>query len=260
MPPVKGKTPTQALFFREGDVARELDRPLNASLSTHVPTVTDVTGSPDAGLVQQITSPKTFDFSLTGDQTSQRGFIVLDPPTDPSASSELGLVRIVFRLLGLLGLLGLVVGLRLVVEHDQRPDDDARLRRLGRSPGARSAGRLAGAARLGPRLVAAALEDGHPRVAREGRVRPRTPAQREHRAARVADDLLVLARVAQPERHAVSIASWAAARRDSRGTGMVEAVNYHASPWRRSDGSSGSCARTAPAWSGPACWPPSRWR
>jgi uncharacterized membrane protein YgcG len=52
-----------------------------------VPTVTDVTGSPDAGLVQQITSPKTFDFSLTGDQTSQRGFIVLDPPTDPSASS-----------------------------------------------------------------------------------------------------------------------------------------------------------------------------
>jgi hypothetical protein len=87
MPPVKGKTPTQALFFREGDVARELDRPLNASLSTHVPTVTDVTGSPDAGLVQQITSPKTFDFSLTGDQTSQRGFIVLDPPTDPSASS-----------------------------------------------------------------------------------------------------------------------------------------------------------------------------
>ena len=30
MPPAKGKTPSQALFFREGDVARELDRPLTA--------------------------------------------------------------------------------------------------------------------------------------------------------------------------------------------------------------------------------------
>jgi hypothetical protein len=49
-----------------------------------------VTGSPDAGLVQQITSPKTFDFSLTGDQTSQSGYIVLDPPTDQTGSSSSG--------------------------------------------------------------------------------------------------------------------------------------------------------------------------
>jgi hypothetical protein len=88
MPPVKGKTPSQALFFREGDVARELDRPLTASLSPRVPTVRTVTVSPDTPLVVQITSPKTFDFSLTGDQTSQRGFIVLDPPTDPAASGS----------------------------------------------------------------------------------------------------------------------------------------------------------------------------
>jgi hypothetical protein len=87
MPPVKGKTPTQALFFREGDVARELDRPLTASLSPRAPSVGTVTGSPDTPLVVQITTPKTFDFSLTGDQTSQRGFIVLDPPTDPTANS-----------------------------------------------------------------------------------------------------------------------------------------------------------------------------
>jgi hypothetical protein len=90
MPPVKGKTPTQALFFREGDVARELDRPLTASLSPRVPSVGTVVGSPDTPLVMQITTPKTFDFSLTGDQTSQRGFIVLDPPTDPAASSGSG--------------------------------------------------------------------------------------------------------------------------------------------------------------------------
>src|SRR6185295_3936657 len=67
MPPVKGKTPTQALFFREGDVTRELDRPLTASLSPRVPTVSTVNVSPDTPLVVQITSPKTFDFSLTGD-------------------------------------------------------------------------------------------------------------------------------------------------------------------------------------------------
>jgi hypothetical protein len=89
MPPVKGKTPSQALFFREGDVARELDRPLTASLSARVPSVRDVTVSPDAPLVDQITAAKTFDFSLTGDQTSQRGFIVLDPPTgDPTAGGS----------------------------------------------------------------------------------------------------------------------------------------------------------------------------
>jgi hypothetical protein len=87
MPPQKGKTPTQALFFREGDVAKELDRPLTASLSPRVPSVGTVTLSPDTPLVVHITSPKTFDFSLTGDQTSQRGYIVLDPPTDPSAST-----------------------------------------------------------------------------------------------------------------------------------------------------------------------------
>jgi hypothetical protein len=90
MPPAKGKTPSQALFFREGDVARELDRPLTASLSPRVPSVSDVTVSPDARLVDQITAAKTFDFSLTGDQTSQRGFIVLDPPTDPAATGSSG--------------------------------------------------------------------------------------------------------------------------------------------------------------------------
>src|SRR5204862_6785068 len=88
MPPAKGQTPSQALFFREGDVAKELDRPLTASLSPRVPSVSNVTLSPDAPLVDQITAAKTFNFSLTGDQTSQRGFIVLDPPTDPAAGNS----------------------------------------------------------------------------------------------------------------------------------------------------------------------------
>jgi hypothetical protein len=91
MPPAKkGQAPSQALFFREGDVAQELDRPLTASLSPRVPSVSNVTLSPDASLVDHITAAKTFNFSLTGDQTSQRGFIVLDPPTDPAASGSSG--------------------------------------------------------------------------------------------------------------------------------------------------------------------------
>jgi uncharacterized membrane protein YgcG len=89
MPPAKkGQAPSQALFFREGDVAQELDRPLTASLSPRVPSVSNVKLSPDAPLVDQITAAKTFNFSLTGDQTSQRGFIVLDPPTDPPANGS----------------------------------------------------------------------------------------------------------------------------------------------------------------------------
>jgi hypothetical protein len=79
MPPRLGQKPNQALFFREGDVAQELDRPLTASLSPRVPTVRTVTLSPDASLVDQITGPKIFQFSLTQANTDNRGFIVLDP-------------------------------------------------------------------------------------------------------------------------------------------------------------------------------------
>jgi hypothetical protein len=79
MPPRLGQKPNQALFFREGDVAQELDRPLTASLSPRVPSVRNVTLSPDASLVEQITSPKIFQFSLTQANTDNRGFIVLDP-------------------------------------------------------------------------------------------------------------------------------------------------------------------------------------
>ena len=79
MPPRLGQKPNQALFFREGDVAQELDRPLSASLSPRVPTVRTVTLSPDATLVDQLTSAKIFQFSLTQANTDNRGFIVLDP-------------------------------------------------------------------------------------------------------------------------------------------------------------------------------------
>jgi hypothetical protein len=87
MPPALGQKPSQALFFREGDVARELDRPLTASLSPRVPSVRTVTLSPDAPLVDQLTTPKIFKFSLTQANTDNRGFIVLDP-FESSAAGE----------------------------------------------------------------------------------------------------------------------------------------------------------------------------
>jgi hypothetical protein len=79
MPPPKGQKPSQALFFRRGDVDAELERPLRASLVPRAPTTRDVRLSPDIPLVDRITGSKIFNFSLTQANTDNRGFIVLDP-------------------------------------------------------------------------------------------------------------------------------------------------------------------------------------
>jgi hypothetical protein len=89
MPPRLGEKPSQALFFRAGDVSQELDRPLTASLSPRVPSVRTVTLSPDATLVNELTTPKIFKFSLTQANTDNKGFIVLDP-FDAAASGSSG--------------------------------------------------------------------------------------------------------------------------------------------------------------------------
>ena len=81
MPPPKGQDPSQVLFFRRGDVDTQLDRPLTATLAPKAPTVRDVTRSPDVSLVNRITLPKIFNFSLTQANTDNRGFLVLDPLT-----------------------------------------------------------------------------------------------------------------------------------------------------------------------------------
>jgi hypothetical protein len=139
MPPPKGKTPTQALFFREGDVARELDRPLTASLSPRVPTRRQRDVLAGHAARDQITSPKTFDFSLTGDQTSQRGFIVLDPPTGPdrggSGSSSSGSAP------GRPSSSGSSAARRGVDDDDRRWPQRRRLSRPPARPGARAAAR-----------------------------------------------------------------------------------------------------------------------
>jgi hypothetical protein len=87
MPPPPGQKPNQALFFRKGDVEPEMHRPLTQSLAPRVPTVRNVTLSPDATLVDQITSPKQFSYSLTPGNTENRGFLVLDPLTDAQANA-----------------------------------------------------------------------------------------------------------------------------------------------------------------------------
>jgi hypothetical protein len=63
-------TPNRVYFFRPGDVAPELDRPLGLSLSARTPTVSTVTRSGDAGLVVQLTQHNLYDVSLVQDSQS----------------------------------------------------------------------------------------------------------------------------------------------------------------------------------------------
>jgi hypothetical protein len=78
MPPRKGQDPSQALFFRRGDLNSELGRPLDRSLATRTPSVKDVAAAPDAPLVNTITTRSLFKFSLTQANQDNRAFLVLD--------------------------------------------------------------------------------------------------------------------------------------------------------------------------------------
>jgi hypothetical protein len=81
LPPRKGKDPTQALFFRrdDKDLRNAVTRPLDATLVRETPSVSGVTRSPDAQLVNTITTPKMFTFSFTQANQDARAFLVLDP-------------------------------------------------------------------------------------------------------------------------------------------------------------------------------------
>lgn len=79
MPPRRGSQPSQALFFRRSQVSSELEKPLEATLVDRTPTVARVTKSPDALLVEQLTLPTLFRFSLTQANQDDRAFLVLDP-------------------------------------------------------------------------------------------------------------------------------------------------------------------------------------
>lgn len=83
LPPKIGQQPSDALFFRPGDVAPELDRPLYATLTRRAPSVGGITKAPDATLVQRLTSPTEYSFSLTQGNQDANVFLVLRPPGAP---------------------------------------------------------------------------------------------------------------------------------------------------------------------------------
>jgi hypothetical protein len=84
MPPRLGEDPSQALFFRLKDVVPELDRPLDRSLAARTPSIRGVAASPDAPLVDRITTASLFKFSLTQANQDNQAFLVLDRFDAPS--------------------------------------------------------------------------------------------------------------------------------------------------------------------------------
>ena len=87
IPPVKGKAQTVALYFRRDQVRAELARPLTSSLVPKAPTVSNVTLSPDAALVDQATD-EPYLFTLNGSSFNNGGFLVLEPYS-PAADDKL---------------------------------------------------------------------------------------------------------------------------------------------------------------------------
>ena len=79
MPPPPGQEPSQALFFRKGDVEDQLDRPLQATLPSPVPSLKTVAASPNVHFVNRLTTSTLFKFSLTQANQDDRAFLVLDP-------------------------------------------------------------------------------------------------------------------------------------------------------------------------------------
>ncbi len=95
MPPRTGDQPSQALFFRKDRMRGEIEKPLDATLVDRTPTVARVTRSPDALLVEQLTIPALFRFTLTPADQDDRTFLVLDPldahgPCSPTMAAGVG--------------------------------------------------------------------------------------------------------------------------------------------------------------------------
>lgn len=75
MPPRKGQSPTQVLFFRASQLAEELNRPLDATLSAATPSVASIAQSADSGLVDKVTTASLYSFTLATQNGSE--FLVL---------------------------------------------------------------------------------------------------------------------------------------------------------------------------------------
>lgn len=84
MPPPKGKSSHEALFFRRPSLQAQLARPLARSLVPSTPSVASVTRSPDTPFVQDLTLRTLFRFTLTQGNSDAQAFLVLDPLTGTS--------------------------------------------------------------------------------------------------------------------------------------------------------------------------------
>jgi len=80
MPPVPGQKPSHAVFFRPQDVEPSLQAPLVDTLPSPTPNVKTLMHSRNLPIVNSITAPLQFDFSVTQDNTNNRGYLVLDTP------------------------------------------------------------------------------------------------------------------------------------------------------------------------------------
>jgi hypothetical protein len=80
MPPVPGEKPSHAVFFRPDDVQPSLQNPLADTLPGPTPTVATLMRSRNLPIINSITAPLQFDFSVTQDNTNNRGYLVLDTP------------------------------------------------------------------------------------------------------------------------------------------------------------------------------------
>jgi hypothetical protein len=83
MPPELGKKPSVALLFRPEDVQASLQNPLVDTLPGPTPSMKTLRTSPSMPIVQSITAPLQFKFSVTQDNTNARGYLVLAPPKGP---------------------------------------------------------------------------------------------------------------------------------------------------------------------------------
>jgi hypothetical protein len=69
-----------ALLFRPDDVQPSLQNPLVDTLPGPTPTVKTLMRSKNLPVIDSITRPLQFDFSVTQDNTNNRGYLVLDTP------------------------------------------------------------------------------------------------------------------------------------------------------------------------------------
>jgi hypothetical protein len=63
LPPAPKKLPTQAMYFERGDMQRQLDRPLRATLGTRPPSILSLKeGTPEANAIERLTGSEVYFF------------------------------------------------------------------------------------------------------------------------------------------------------------------------------------------------------